>query len=359
MARIALGGGFVPADGAAGAYRRLFRRRLAVLIGLGSVLMAGLLLDLTTGPAGLGLAEVIAILLHPGSAEPALRVVVFEIRLPVALMAAVVGAMLAVAGAEMQTILNNPLASPFTLGISAAASFGAALAIVLGVGVLPLAGPLLVTGNAFVFAIAAAFTVFLLARLRGATTETVVLLGIALVFAFNAALALLQFLATERALQEVVFWTLGSLGKANWQRLAMATAVLLLVLPLFMSDMWGLTALRLGDAKARSLGVPVERLRLQALVLVSLLAAVAVAFVGTIGFIGLVGPHVARILTGEDQRFFLPAAALSGAALLSLTSVVSKAIVPGVIFPVGIITALVGVPVFLTLILARRRQFFA
>jgi len=345
--------------GAAAAYRRLVHRRMGVIVGLVAVLLTSLLLDLATGPAGVGPTRVVATLLAPESADPATRVVIFEIRLPVALMAMVVGAMLAVAGAEMQTILNNPLASPFTLGISAAASFGAALAIVLGVGILPVAGPLLVTVNAFVFSLAAAFAIFVLARVRGATTETVVLLGIALVFAFNAALALLQFIATERALQEVVFWTLGSLGKANWQRLAMATAVLLLVLPVFMSDIWGLTALRLGDAKARSLGVPVERLRLQALILVSLLAAVAVAFVGTIGFIGLVGPHVARILTGEDQRFFLPAAALSGAALLSLTSLVSKSLIPGVIFPVGIITALVGVPVFLLLVLTRRRQFFA
>lgn len=345
--------------GPALAYRRLVRRRRAVVAGLVALLAASLLLDLTSGPAGLGIGEVLAVLLDPAGAEPAARVVILDIRLPVALMAIVVGAMLSVAGAEMQTILNNPLASPFTLGISAAAGFGAALAIVLGIGVLPFAGPLLVTGNAFVFAMSAALAIFALARLRGATTETVVLLGIALVFAFNAALALLQFIATERALQEVVFWTLGNLGKANWERLAICVVVLAAVLPVFMTDLWGLTALRLGDAKARSLGVPVERLRLQALILVSLLAAVAVAHVGTIGFIGLVGPHIARILAGEDQRFFLPASALSGAALLSLTSVVAKSIVPGVIFPVGIITALVGVPVFLALILGKRRQFFS
>jgi iron complex transport system permease protein len=186
-----------------------------------------------------------------------------------------------------------------------------------------------------------------------------VLLGIALVFLFGALLALLQYVASEQALQQVVFWSLGSLAKASWLKLGICTAVLLATLPLFVTSAWKLTTLRLGDEAARALGLNVEQLRLRVLVAVSVLAAASVAFVGTIGFVGLVGPHVARILVGEDQRYFLPASALAGALLLSVTSIVSKSVVPGVIIPVGIITSLIGVPFFLSLIVSRRRQFWA
>jgi len=184
----------------------------------------------------------------------------------------------------------------------------------------------------------------------------VVLLGIALVFTFNALLALLQYIATESALQEVVFWTLGSLTKATWPKVGIGAAILVLSVPILVKEVWALTALRLGDEKAASLGIDVRRLRLRILVLTSLLAAAAVAFVGTVGFVGLVGPHVARMLVGEDQRFFLPLSAIAGALMMSITSIISKEITPGVIFPIGIITALVGVPFFLMLIFSSRRQ---
>ena len=342
-----------PAEAGVAAYRALTRRRRLVVAGLGATLLACLVADLMIGPARYGVAEVVGALASPASAPAALRVVIWEIRLPVALMAMVTGAALAVAGAQMQTILDNPLASPFTLGISAAASFGAALALVLGVSIVPVAIDYLVPANAFVAAAGAALLIHALSQRRGVTTETVVLLGIALVFTFNALLSLLQFVASEQALGAVVFWTMGSLTKATWHKLAITSAVLALCVPAFARRAWALTALRLGDDKARSFGINVRRLRLETMLLVSLLAAVPVAFVGTIGFVGLVGPHLARMLVGEDQRFFMPASALAGAALLSAASVVSKALVPGLIVPISIVTALVGVPFFFSLILSR------
>jgi iron complex transport system permease protein len=132
--------------------------------------------------------------------------------------------------------------------------------------------------------------------------------------------------------------------------------VLVVTLPLFARNSWALTALRLGDDKAASFGINVARLRLQTLVLISLLAAFPVAFVGTIGFVGLVGPHIARMLIGEDQRFFLPASVMTGALLLSISSVVSKTLIPGAIFPIGVVTSLIGVPFFISLILGRRER---
>ena len=339
-------------------YRQITGRKYITMACLVATLCASLVLDISLGPARLGLWEVVSTIFMPGSAEVSTRVIVWDIRMPIALMAVAVGAALSIAGAEMQTILNNPLASPFTLGISAAAGFGAALALVLGLSVIPFAGVFLVSANAFVFAIIASMIIFFLSGLRGVTIETMVLLGIALVFLFSSLLALLQYIASEQALQQVVFWTLGSLVKATWPKIGIACAVLLITIPLFVKQVWTLTALRLGDDKAHSLGINVRKVRLQVLIAVSILAAAAVAFVGTIGFVGLVGPHVARMLVGEDQRFFLPMSAITGAILLSASSIVSKMITPGAIFPIGIITSLVGVPFFLSLILAKRRQLW-
>jgi len=339
-------------------YGRITRRKSLVLAAFTVALFLTLTLDIAIGPSGLSLWDVVRTILTPNSTSAGTQVIVWDIRLPMALMAAVVGASLSVAGAEMQTILSNPLASPFTLGISAAAGFGAALAIVVGVSVIPFAGIFLVPVNAFVFATLAAVFIFFVSKLRGVTTETMVLLGIALVFLFSSLLAFLQYIGSEQALQQVVFWTLGSLAKATWPKVAIAAGVLLVTAPLLIIHVWKLTALRLGDEKAKSLGINVEQLRLNVLLAVSLLAAASVSFVGTIGFVGLVGPHVARMLVGEDQRYFLPTSALAGAVLLSATSIGSKAIIPGALIPIGIISSLIGVPFFLSLILTKRRQLW-
>jgi iron complex transport system permease protein len=343
---------------AAAAYRRMTKRRLLLLVCLAAALLGTVAVDIAWGPARLSLPEVITGVVAPDSVNARSRVIIWDIRMPVALMAVLVGASLAVAGAEMQTILNNPLASPFTLGISAAAGFGAALAIVVGVGVLPFADHLFVTLNAFLFAMLASLLVYGFSRLRGVSTESMVLVGIALVFLFSSLLALLQYIASEQALQQIVFWTMGSLARTTWGKVGVAALVFAGTLPYFVAQSWKLTALRLGEEKAHSLGIDTQRLRLSILIAVSILASVAVAFVGTVGFVGLVGPHVARMLVGEDQRSFLPASALAGALLMSATSVASKSIVPGVLIPIGIITSLVGIPFFLSLILTKRRQLW-
>jgi len=338
------------------AYRSLVTRRIFILGLLVGLLVLSIAVDVSLGPARYSVADVLRTLFAPADADVQMRVVVWDIRMPMAMLAVTVGASLSLAGAQMQTILANPLASPFTLGLSAAASFGAALAMVLGVALFPAAISLMVPINAFLMAMAAALLIFGLSTLRGVTVETIILLGIALVFSFNAALALLQYFASEQALSAVVFWTMGSLTKATWGKVAVTAVILVLCVPLFARRAWALTAIRLGEARAAAMGVPVRRLRLEALFLVSLLAAVPVSFVGTIGFIGIVGPHVARLLLGEDQRFFLPGAMLAGALILSATSVLSKALLPGAVLPIGIITALVGVPFFAALILTKGRK---
>lgn len=337
-------------------YRALARRKLVILALMTAALCLSFAIDLAWGPARYGLDQVIAALIDPASVPAQVRTVVWDIRMPIAVMAIVVGAALSLAGAQMQTILANPLASPFTLGISAAASFGAALAIVTTVPLLPVAAGLVVPVNAFIMALVATLFIHFISQMRGVSVQTVVLLGIALVFTFNALLAFLQYLASEQALQTVVFWTMGSLAKATWEKIWITLVVLLIAIPLFARNAWALTAIRLGEDKAASFGVNVRRIRLESMLIISLLAAVPVSFVGTIGFVGLVGPHIARMILGEDQRFFLPGSILAGALLLSVTSIVSKSILPGVIFPIGIITALVGVPFFFSLIMSSRKR---
>ena len=337
-------------------YRRLLARRVCLLLVIGCALLGSVLLDLSTGSSGMGLGQLLQGLLHPQTLDVTDRVIIWNVRLPYALMAVLVGAPLSLAGAEMQAILNNPLASPFTLGVSSAAALGASLVIVFPLSSALLSRDSLVALAAFVFACASMFLLHGMSRLRGAGVETLVLFGIALVFSCNALVALLQLLATEDVLQQLVFWSLGSVARANWDKLGILALVLGLTAPFSLHAASRMTLLRMGEERAQSFGVDVRRLRFFALLRISLLSATAVAFVGTIGFIGLVGPHIARILIGEDQRFLFPASALVGALLLSLSSVVSKVIMPGVIVPVGIVTALVGVPIFVVLVFKRGRQ---
>lgn len=339
------------------AYHRQSLHRLAIVVVLASILVVSFIFDLATGPSSLGILDTLRTLLRPGEASRSTLVIVWDVRMPAAIMALLVGVALSLAGAEMQTILNNPLASPFTLGVSSAASLGAALAIVLGIGLPGVPESWIVTGNAFIFAFASVLLLQSLTGMRGAGVDSLVMFGIALVFTFNALLALIQFVASADALQQLVFWGMGSLTRADWQSITILGLVIVFTIPCSLRASWKLTALRLGEDRARSLGVNVARLRFFSLLRISLLAATSVAFVGTIGFIGLVGPHIARLLIGEDHRFFLPASALTGAVVMSLADIASKAIAPGVIVPIGIVTSLVGLPVFFSLIFRRRDRF--
>ncbi len=319
-----------------------------------AVVLGGLLvLDIATGPALIRIEDVIATLIGPGEADSTLRAIVWDLRLPMALMALTVGVALGASGATMQTLLDNPLASPYTLGLAAAAGFGASLCIQNGGwGLNP---SFIVPFCAFVFACLASATIYGVGNIRGMGTDTMVLAGIALLFMFHSLQSLLQFRATPEVGQQIVFWLFGSLAKATWTSVQITAFACLIGLPLLMRESWKMTALRLGEQRARALGVNVMWLRFVTIALISFMTASAISFVGTIGFIGLVAPHLSRFFVGEDQRFLLPMSGLVGALLLSAASVISKILMPGVLVPVGIVTAVVGVPFFFHLILSRRR----
>lgn len=337
-------------------YRRLSRRRAAAAVAMALIGVSSFLVDIATGPALLRLEAVVRSVFGL-TADQTVDAIVWSIRLPAALMALFVGAALGLTGAIMQTVLNNPLASSYTLGISAGSGFGAALAIVAG-SMLPLPEAHAVPLSAFLFAAVSCAAVYGIGATRGASSEMLVLAGIACLFFFQAALALVQFVASPEALQQIVFWLFGSLLRSTWPKVGIITAALVLTLPLLFRLSWQLTALRLGDERAQGLGVDLPRLRLRCFAIVSLLTGVAVAFVGTIGFVGLVAPHIARMFVGEDQRVLMPASALVGAATLSLASVVSKSIMPGSVFPIGIVTSMIGVPFFVWLIVTTKRSYW-
>src|SRR6478735_8295997 len=228
-------------------YRRRALRKVAIVMAAFSILLLSLLTDVSIGPGNFSLTQVLKSIFDPGSQGTKIDVIVWDVRLPVAVMAVLIGAMLGVAGAQMQTILNNPLADPFTLGISSAASFGAALVIATGFSLVPFAGEFFVSANAFLFALATSFVLYLFTRMRGVTVETFVLVGIALFFTFNALLAFIQYQSSETQLQQIVFWMMGSLARASWTKIGICASLLLLLVPLCWARNSMMTALAMGD----------------------------------------------------------------------------------------------------------------
>lgn len=342
---------------AVNAQRRHEKRRWFVLSILLFLLVLSFLMDIATGPSMLGLGDVANALLHslsvPVEVSRTTEVIVTNLRLPIALMAVIVGGSLGVGGAEMQTLLNNPMASPYTLGMAAAAGFGAAL--MLYMGSLGLNSQIAVPIGAFVCCMLSASLLFGLAMMRHISSGQLILAGIALLFLFQSLLSLVQFVSSPELSQQILFWLFGSLTKSTWSNVAITAVVTLVCVAILMRDAWKLTALRLGEERAKSLGVNVTQLRLKTLIIVAVMTATATSFVGIIGFIGIVAPNIARILVGEDQRYFLPLSFVVGAFLLSSASVLSKVIVPGALFPIGIVTAIIGVPFFFWLIIGKRR----
>lgn len=344
----------MPASISAGAaYRQSWRRRKAFLALLAAGVACLAAIDVTLGPADMSLAQLALAVLSPSSADPTTQAIVWNIRLPQALMAVLVGAALGLAGAEMQTVLNNPLASPFTLGVSSAAALGAGITLVFDWHLPFMPTQYALVFNAFVLALLCTLLLDAVARRARIGAAAIVLFGIALVFTFNALLSLVQLTANASSLQDLVFWMMGSLARSDWIKLAMMAAALLLTLPFSLRRAWQLTALRFGDDRAASFGVDPQRIRRGALLRVSVLASLAVALVGVIGFIGLIAPHIARRLWGEDHRWYLPASACIGGAILAGASVAAKLVGGQALVPVGIVTTLVGIPFFILALMRR------
>ncbi len=334
--------------------------RKTVFIGASFLfLTVAILICISQGAAGIPLEDVVRSLIGIG-ADKRYEIIIWNIRLPQALSAVAAGAGLAISGAVMQSILRNPLGSPFTLGISQAAAFGAALAVMIfhtgimtstQVGAVTISKPILTTATAFVFCMMAAAVIIAVSRFRGSSPEIMILTGVALGALFTAGTMFLQFFADDVQLAAMVFWTFGDVGRASWSELAMFSSVTIVAVLYFFINSWNYNAVDAGDETAQGLGVRVERIRLLGMLVASLVTAVIVAFLGIIGFVGLVCPHMVRRVIGGDHRFLLPATVIVGGLLLLLSDTVARLILSPHLLPVSILTAFMGAPAFIYLLL--------
>ncbi len=332
---------------------RRFQRSMTLVI-LAGALLVSIVLAISIGPVHIDAKTILGVLLgREGDWPDTHETIILDVRLPRVLLGALVGAALAVAGCAMQGLFRNPMASPYVLGISSAAAFGASLAILLGatVGMMTLSVPLL----AFAFALLTAFGVYAIARVGGLVpVETLLLAGIAIGAFFSAQVSLLKFLAGDE-LRDIVFWIMGGLWGAGWDELALVTPMIVLSAGALLVMARPLNALLLGEGAALDLGVEVERTKLMVLTFSALATAAAISVAGIIGFVGLIVPHMVRIIVGPDHRVLLPASVLAGAIFLIWCDTVARMVIAPSELPVGVVTASLGAPFFLYLLRRRRR----
>ncbi|GAB3205573.1 iron chelate uptake ABC transporter family permease subunit [Marinactinospora endophytica] len=319
--------------------------------------MASVAVAITIGPAGISVGEVAAVTVSRlGGADSGLSAIregiVWDLRLPRTLLAAVCGAGLALCGVVMQSLLRNPLADPFVLGVSSGASTGAVLVVVLGVG----GGALSLSTGAFLGAACSFALVLGLGHLSGGTTDRVVLSGVATMQLFSALTSLVVMSSADpEQTRGVLFWLLGSLSGASWPDVWPCLLVLLLALPACLGRAPALDALVFGQDAAGSLGIHVARTRLALLGVTALMTAALVSVVGAIGFVGLVLPHAARAIVGPGHRRLLPVSALAGAIFLVWADTVARTVLDPQELPVGVVTSLIGVPAFVHILYRGRR----
>ena len=278
---------------------------------------------------------------------------IWQVRLPRVLAGILVGFGLAISGAVMQPVLKNPMASPFTLGVSAAAGFGASLAIALGASVG--SSTISVIGYAFLFSMLSVTVILFISKIKNSSPEVIILTGIALSYLFNAGITMLQYFVDPIYTKQMVFWLSGSLYKGNWENLAYICPVVVILSVFLIIKSKDLNAISSGDETAKSVGINVERTRLVMLVVSTVLTATVVSFMGAIGFIGLVAPHIVRLVIGADNRFVVIGSGFAGAFLLVVSDIVAMNIISPVALPIGVITSFMGVPLFLYLVLKMKK----
>ncbi|MGL5785547.1 MAG: FecCD family ABC transporter permease [Bacteroidales bacterium] len=335
-------------------YKQHRSRHRLYIAGILLFLMVASVTALIIGGSMLGWNEVYKVL--EGSSSEASRLILLNVRLPRVMAALLCGAALAVSGSVMQILLRNPLASPYTLGISNAAAFGAAVAIVfMGAGsavqksgdMFIVNNPYLVTISAFAGSLIGLSLILMIAKVRKATPETIILSGVIISSLFGAGIAAMQYVANNVQLASIVFWNFGDLGKSDWTKLFYVSVVTIPMIIYFYMNRWNYKALRAGDEYAASLGVNAERLRITGMIITALSTAVVVSFFGVIAFVGLVVPHIVRKIIGTNEEFLIPASALFGGMFLVLCDMAARLVLSPVIIPVGILTSFLGVPVFL------------
>ena len=339
------------------AYRRSLLLKVIFILSLlaGAIVLS--LAGLGIGPIKFSAREVFGALLNSFLNtnffnSPSTQMIVTQIRLPRIVLAWLSGFGLAMTGMQMQVVLRNPLASPFTLGVSSGAAFGAGLAIISGITIV--GGKYMLIGNAFVFALIPCAVVFLLSRFGRCGYGMLILAGVAMNFIFSSFSTLLSYFSNSEELKSLSLWMMGNLGRATWKDIVPLAVILFCATPLLFMQNQKLNVLNTGDESARGLGVNVEKTRIIILVLTSLVSAAIICFTGIIGFVGLVSPHIVRMLIGNDARYLMPASGLFGAVFLLGSDVLALKIIEPAVLPVGIITSFIGGPVLLYLIIKKQ-----
>lgn len=341
------------------------KRKSFFILGLGILLILLSIVSLFVGSSSMTFLDTIHALFKSSEASQAHIRIIWNIRIPRILAALIAGAGLSISGLIMQTSLNNPMASPSTLGVANGAVFGANLAIIV------FAGGYLNTGNnvqsyatnanpystsflAFIFAILSILLILALSKLGRFSSTSIVLMGVAMTSVWSAATTILQYYATDVGLSAAVIWSFGDLGRATYQTDWIMLTVVAISSIAFILLRYRYNALLSGEASAKALGINVNLFRLISLLLASLITAVCVSYLGVIGFVGIICPHSMKRLLGEDHKYVLPSSLISGALLLIVSDTLSRTIGGGSSLPVGAITTLFGAPFFLYLIFSKK-----
>lgn len=350
-------------DGFPEEYREYSFKKTALIAAFFLGLIIAAFYTLSHGPVSISFNNILNSLLKK-SISSRYDLIIWNIRLPRLLTAIVAGAGLSISGTAMQSILRNPLGSPFTLGLSHAAAFGAALSVMLintgrmhsSVGdAVSHTSPWMTSAFAFLFCMAATLIILFLSYLRKSKPEIIILSGVALGSLFTAATMFLQYFADDVQLSAMVFWTFGDLSRASWNELGCIMGVLVFSLAFFYHNRWNYNALSAGDETAQSLGVSVQSVRVTGLIVAALLTSVIISFLGVIGFVGLICPHISRCLVGGDHRYLLPLSAVMGSLLLVMADFAGVTIMAPHTLPVAILTSFIGAPVFFYLLIRGSR----
>ena len=283
------------------------------------------------------------------------RIIIRDTNAPRVVAGLFVGAGLAITGCAMQAIFRNPLASPYILGLSSGASVGAAASLLFAIPFIP--GTIVTPFLAFVMCFGTMILVYNMARVGGTVrTESLILAGVAVSSLLSAVVSLLTFIAGDK-MEGIVFWTMGNLGNASWEEIGFMIPIITVCSVFLLTQCKALNAMMLGDIHAMDLGIDVKRTRLFILILSTVIVAAAVSFVGVIGFIGLVIPHILRIILGPDNRVIMPLSMVGGAAIITICDYLAHIVIPTYgTLPIGVITALIGAPIFIFLLIRRKKE---
>lgn len=341
-------------------YKVSIRKKVIILIILLVLVLVLAVVSIFVGSSNLTFVEAIKAIFNSGSTNA--NLIVWNIRMPRVIAAIVAGCGLGLSGCIMQAVLKNPMASPATLGVSNAAVFGANIAIIVfGAGAfhstdgqsLTISNPFLVSSMAFLFSMIAVLLILALSKINKFSPETVVLAGIAGGALFSAGTTLVQYFSIDTEVASAVYWTFGDLSRATYAQDLIIFVVVLVSFVIFYFLKWSYNSLRGGDTIAQSLGIKLQIVRFMSLLLASLITAVCVSFLGVIGFLGLVAPQMMKRIIGSDYRFLIPASGLAGSAMLLFSDTISRIVISGITLPVGAITALLGAPLFIYILLRK------